>query len=50
MYGGKLVGERSRHPSVAYVSELQFADDLVAVATNCQSIEKASCSSVGRGF
>ena len=30
--GGKLVGERIRKPFIARVLELQFADDLDAVA------------------
>ena len=32
--GGKLVGERTRRPFIARISELQFADDLVAIGTS----------------
>ena len=37
-FGWKLVGERTRKPFIARVSELQFADDLAAVGTSRESM------------
>ena len=35
--GGKLVGERTRRPFIATVSELQFADELARVRESMES-------------
>ena len=40
--GGKLVGERTRRPCTERVMELQFADDLAAVTTTRESMDRAA--------
>ena len=40
--GGKLVGERTRKPFIARVSELQIPDDVAAVGTSRDSMESAA--------
>ncbi len=40
--GGKLVGERTRRPLTATVSELQFADDIATTGTSRESIVNAA--------
>ena len=40
--GGRLVGERTRRPSVFMVTELLFADDAAAVGTTRESVERAA--------
>ena len=40
--GGKLVGERTRRPVKATVTELQFADDAALVGSSREEIERAA--------
>ena len=40
--GGKLVGERTRRPSMMTVTELQFADDAAVVSATRDSIVRAA--------
>ena len=40
--GGKLVGERTRRPSMMTVTELQFADDVAVVSATRDSIVRAA--------